>query len=205
MPAGFVNARSKEELLSLFGSVKDEFIAAYDPDGNTDFDKMLTLVNTDKVWAEPARFTARAFAAKGAPAYVYLFSYVSPSMQQRMRYGAAHASEIPYVFGSITGRNGAAVAPRDLEVARMMNTYWANFAKTCDPNGRGLPVWPVYDPTKGEVFEFRQDGSAASAPDQRKARLDVMERKSQDRPCGLTCIATTPSKVVAAMKRQSAN
>ncbi len=36
-------------------------------------------------------------------------------------------------------------------------------------------------------------------------RLEVMVRKSQARPCGLTCMATTPSKVVAARKRQSAN
>ena len=81
VPAGFVNANSKEELLSLFGSLRDEAIAVYDPDGTTDFAEMLTMVNTDKVWAEPARFTARAFAAKGAPAYIYLFSYVSASMQ----------------------------------------------------------------------------------------------------------------------------
>jgi len=97
VPAGFVNASSKEELLSQFVSVKSEMSAAYDPDGATDFARMLTLVNTDKVWAEPGRFTARAFAAKGTPAYIYLFSYVSPSMQGRMRFGAAHGSEIPYV------------------------------------------------------------------------------------------------------------
>ena len=64
VPAGFVNANSKEELLSLFGSLRDEAIKAYDPDGTTEFAKMLTMVNTDKVWAEPARFTARAFVAK---------------------------------------------------------------------------------------------------------------------------------------------
>ena len=69
VPAGFVNATSKDELLGLFGSTKLDAKAAYDPDGNTEFPKMLTMVNTDKVWAEPARFTARAFAAKGAPAY----------------------------------------------------------------------------------------------------------------------------------------
>lgn len=179
VPAGFVNARSKEELLSLFGSVKDEFISAYDPDGNTDFAKMLTLVNTDKVWAEPARFTAGTFVARGAPAYLYLFSYVPASMQGRMRFGAPHASEIAYVFDNLRDRNGFTVAAKDKEVARMMNTYWANFAKTGDPNGKGLPVWPVYDPKKGEVFEFRQDGSAASALDQRRARLDVIEKAVQ--------------------------
>ncbi|TMI90418.1 MAG: carboxylesterase family protein, partial [Bacteroidetes bacterium] len=117
VPAGFVNARSKEELLNLFGSLKDEAKRVYDVGDTTDFAKMLTMVNTDKVWAEPARFTARAFVAKGTPAYVYLFSYVSPSMQQMMRYGAAHASEIPYVFNNLIGRNGAAVPPMDHEVA----------------------------------------------------------------------------------------
>src|SRR5678815_1232049 len=92
VPSGFVNANSKEELLSLFGSLKNKAIAVYDPDGTADFARMLTMVNTDKVWAEPARFTASAFVAKGVPAFIYLFSYVSPSMQGRMRYGASHAS-----------------------------------------------------------------------------------------------------------------
>ncbi|MBD2701552.1 carboxylesterase family protein [Spirosoma sp. BT702] len=176
VPAGFINARSKEELLTLFPDVKEELTTAYASASNDDFAKMLTLVNTDKVWAEPARFTARAFVAKGAPAYVYLFSYVSPSMQQRMKYGAAHASEIPYVFDNLRERNGVTVAPKDKEVAQLMNTYWANFARTGDPNGKGMPPWPVYDPKKSEVFEFRADGSAANTPDDRKARLDVMEK-----------------------------
>lgn len=176
VPAGFVNAQSKADLLTLYAGVKDELVAAYDPDNTTDFARMLTLVNTDKVWAEPARFTARAFVAKGAPAYLYLFSYVSPSMQERMRFGAAHASEIPYVFDNLRERNGLTVAPKDRDVARLMNTYWVNFAKTGSPNGPGLPAWPVYDPAKGEVFEFRPDGSAGNAPDGRKRRLDVMEK-----------------------------
>jgi para-nitrobenzyl esterase len=142
---------------------------------------MLTLVNTDKVWAEPARFTARAFVARGVSAYVYLFSYVSDSMRQRMRYGAPHASEISYVFDNLRGRNPNAVTPRDQEVAWMMSNYWANFAKTGDPNGNGLPKWPVFDSKKNDIFEFRTDGSAGSGPDQRKARLDVMEKAANKR------------------------
>jgi para-nitrobenzyl esterase len=178
VPAGFVNARSKEELLAQFTPLKDEMLKAYDSDGTTDFAKMLSLVNTDKVWAEPARFTARSFVAKGAPAYLYLFSYVPTALQARMRFGAAHASEIGYVFDNLRDRNGVTIAPKDKEVARLMNTYWANFAKTGNPNGKGLPQWPVYDPKKNEVFEIRQDGSAAAGPDERKARLDVIEKAS---------------------------
>ena len=178
VPRGFVNANSKEELLSFFGDFKDEASKAYDPEGNKEFDEMLTMVNTDYVWAEPARLTARAFEAKGAPAYLYLFSYVSPSMKQWMRFGAGHASEIPYVFDNLRERNGATIAPEDREVAKMMNTYWANFAKTGNPNGKGLPEWPVYDAKKNEVFEFKSDGSAGVISDFRKARLDVMEKKA---------------------------
>jgi para-nitrobenzyl esterase len=176
VPAGFINANSKEELLSLFGALKDEGKAVYDPDGKADFAGMLSLVNTDKVWAEPARFTARAFAAKGAPAYIYLFSYVPVAMQERLRFGAPHASEIAYVFNNLSARRGGAPTPKDQEVAKLMNAYWANFAKTGNPNGSGLPKWPVYDSKKDEIIEFQLDGTPVGKPDPKKARLDVIEK-----------------------------
>ncbi|MGN7203164.1 carboxylesterase/lipase family protein [Pedobacter sp. SAFR-022] len=152
--AGFINANSKAELFELFGDRADEAKAIYDADGTTDFAKMRTMVITDKVWAEPARFTAKAFALKKVPSYVYLFSYVSPSMKQRMRFGAAHASEIPYVFDNLSSWNGATIAPKDKEVAKMMNTYWVNFAKTGNPNGNGVPEWPGYAPNEARVMEI---------------------------------------------------
>jgi len=47
VPAGFVNAKPKEESLFMFGNVKDEMTKAYDPDENTEFSETLSLVNTD--------------------------------------------------------------------------------------------------------------------------------------------------------------
>jgi para-nitrobenzyl esterase len=173
----FVNASSsKEELFSLFGGLKDEAKAAYDPDGKKEFAEVQTRFNTDKVWAEPARFTANIFAAKGDPSYIFLFSYVPASMKQRMPFGPGHGTDISFAFDNLRAPNGATVAPEDKEVARMMNGYWVNFAKTGNPNGTGLPKWPVYSPKKNEIIDIQSDGKPVGKPDPRKARLDVIEK-----------------------------
>jgi para-nitrobenzyl esterase len=173
----FVNSSSsKEELFSLFGKLEDEAKAAYDPDGNKEFAEVITRFNTDKVWAEPARFTASMFAAKGDPAYIFLFSYVPASMKARMPFGPGHGTDISFAFDNLRAPNEATVAPEDKEVARMMNAYWVNFAKTGNPNGTGLPQWPVYSPEKNEILDIQSDGKPVGKTDPRKARLDVIEK-----------------------------
>ncbi len=100
-------------------------------------------------------------------------------MRERVRFGAFHGLEIGYVFNNLSSRNGTEVDPEDQEVARMMNTYWVNFAKRGDPNGEGLPNWPAFDQQKDQLLEFRPDGSAVATPDPKKARLDATEKAAR--------------------------
>lgn len=133
VPGGFIRAKDKEELIRLFGDHQQEAMDAYDAH-NQSFQQLMTQVTTDKVWAEPARFTARTLTADGKDAYVYQFGYVPASMHGRTT-GAWHGSEIPYVFGNLNTRWGAGDATSDDKtVSAIMQTYWVNFAKTGDPD-----------------------------------------------------------------------
>lgn len=172
------NAKTKEELFASFGEFEAEAKAAFDPKGNKSFDEVITKFNTDWVWGEPARFTARAFVAKRGPAYMYQFGYVPPAWRERARFGAGHGSEVSFVFNTLNARRGnpGEATPEEKELARIMNTYWANFAKTGNPNGKGLPSWPQYDVQKEEILDIDLDGKAVAKPDPRKARLNVIEK-----------------------------
>jgi para-nitrobenzyl esterase len=174
-----VRARSKDELFARYGHWSAEAKAAYDPDGTTELATLVQRADDDFGQAEPARFAADAFAAKGSLVYLYRFSYVQTSMREQMRAGTPHGGEIAYVFGTLSGGRGGAPTPEDLSVSFLAQSYWVNFAKTGDPNGPGLPTWPRHVADDGQIFEFRPDGSAGAGPDSRKARLDVTRKATE--------------------------
>ena len=147
------------------------------------FDEVITKFNTDWVWGEPARMTARSFVAKRAPTYMYQFGYVPAPVRARAPYGAGHGSEVSFVFNTLNARWGAPAeaTAEEKELARIMNTYWANFAKTGNPNGKDLPVWPLYDTQKEEILDIDLDGKALGIPDPRKARFNVIEKAFKQR------------------------
>lgn len=174
----FVNtSSSKEELFSLFGELESEAKAAFDPDGKKEFAEVITKFNTDWVWGEPARMTARTFIANGEPAYIYDFGYVPVPMRERSRFGAGHGAEVSFVFNTLNVRRGTTEpTPEEKNLAQTMNAYWTNFARTGNPNGKGLPVWPIYNTQKEEILDIDLDGKPVGRPDPRKARLDVVEK-----------------------------
>ena len=170
-----IKATTKQQFFARFGQWSAQAKAAYDPDGSAELAALVARANDDFGQAEPARFAANAFAANGSPVYLYRFAYVQAAMREQMRNGAPHGGEIGYVFGTLAARPGTTLTAEDQAVSRMAQSYWVNFARTGDPNGNGLPVWPRHDPKKDVIFEFRPDGSAGVGPDVRKARLDVTQ------------------------------
>lgn len=84
-----------------------------------------------------------------APVYLYRFDFATP-MLRLLRLGAAHATELPYVWGNLvagpkdpTFKLGGLKAGRT--VSARMRTRWLNFAAEHTPAGpAGDPVWRPY-------------------------------------------------------------
>jgi para-nitrobenzyl esterase len=45
-----------------------------------------------------------------------------------------------------------------------MSSYWVNFAKTGDPNGPGLPMWPAFSPSAQNAMIFDTMSGARPLP-----------------------------------------
>ena len=86
-----------------------------------------------------------------APVYLYRFDYSTPIMRLLL-VGAAHATELPYVWGTlgapkdVTLKLGGAKAAK--AVSKRIRTRWANFAANAKPNGLpDDPEWTPYQET----------------------------------------------------------
>jgi para-nitrobenzyl esterase len=117
-----------------------------------------------------ARSASAALADQGVPVYAYRFSYVAESVGQP---GAQHATDIPFFFDTQAIKYAERTTARDNAMGRIISAYLANFAKTGNPNGAGLPEWPRYDRAKDEIVDFTDNGKAVAQKDPWGAEMDA--------------------------------
>ncbi|MGR4866592.1 carboxylesterase/lipase family protein [Caulobacter sp. LARHSG274] len=143
-----------EEFLKLYPATTDDEAARQNNEAIHDNSQISTYL-----WAR--QWTRDT----GKPVFTYWWAHATPGPDHDTR-GAYHGSEIFYVFNSLN-KVDLPWTDEDRRIADLMSSYWANYAKTGDPNGAGLPIWPRFDPDKPVVMvlgdQFRPTPIAGGA------------------------------------------
>ena len=140
-----------DEVLKLYpGATQDEVI------------KSATALASDRFIAYSTWKWADLHSQTGTrPVYRYVFSTprppeVKPSPNKNplppAMVGASHASEIEFALGNLSYDKVYAWTPDDYKVSATIESYFANFIKTGNPNGKGLPKWEPN--TNGSPVKF---------------------------------------------------
>jgi para-nitrobenzyl esterase len=87
--------------------------------------------------------------------------------------GAGHGAEIPYIFKHLDQNPERQYTDDDRRLSEMMAKYWTNFARNGNPNGEGLPEWPVFKENKQTVIYL--NGTPKSGPVPNLDKLKLME------------------------------
>ena len=85
-------------------------------------------------------------------------------------HGSPHGQEVAYVFEHLNPSDPFATKT-DTTISDAMATYWTNFAKHGDPNGKGLPKWPAFSDAKPVVMYFSQTVHTGPVPSAKSLKV----------------------------------
>jgi para-nitrobenzyl esterase len=108
----------------------------------------LGAVGTDAIFACPA-LTMDRDLSRFTPTFAYEFNdehaperFLPPV--SGFSYGAAHASELQYLFHLNESEFPGPLTPQQQRLSASMQRYWTNFARSGSPSGSGEPAWPRF-------------------------------------------------------------
>lgn len=172
-------------LRDQYGNQADALLTAYARELDASTRTAGQAIAADRNFTWQMRAWARAVGETN-DVYLYFFSHAPPVFRLympdrphldypagRRGAGAYHSGDLAYAFGNV-GLVGVDWNARDRELSDQMSQYWANFAKTGDPNGEGLPTWPRYDRDGEPALEFATYGTAATSK-VRETKLDLFD------------------------------
>lgn len=168
-----------------FGGAQASLMQLYKPASDVDAHHAGEQLWTDWLFLQGTRGMLRAVAEKNPKTYQYQFTRVN-GVGHRLKWGSFHASEIPYVFGTLPDSaygtvpmlfgdfsvDASSYNETDDRLSEAMSAAWVRFAKTGDPNGPGIPRWPAFAAGSESYLEFGDEVRVRGQL--RRAQLDAM-------------------------------
>jgi len=161
-------ANYKNALKAQFGDMTDEIFKAYGIETDEDVmnQKGFDLVS-DLFTGFPTWKVCDYHAKSGLPVYRYHYMHPRPQQSEKMgdkvaalaggvrektaeekkaaqpqiAPGAVHSADIEYAMGTLDTNEYYDWTDDDRAISKLFLTYYANFCKTGNPNGEGLPQW----------------------------------------------------------------
>ena len=109
-------------------------------------------------------------SAQKAAVYMYYFTWRSPVHDGKLK--TFHTLEIPFVTDNVDNGTSMTGTGQDRYALQdKMSAAWAAFARTGNPNHKGLPTWPKFNPTQRATMIFNNECKVVNDPngEERKA------------------------------------
>jgi para-nitrobenzyl esterase len=154
--------RFEKAVRSTYGSHADAILMAYPHSTEADATRAAKFLRRDAgtAWGHWTWANLQSSHGKGK-VFVYYFdkpTAVTPD-------GSAHGADVPLVFGNEDHwLTKIPWTDRERALSKQLQSYWANFAKTGDPNGPGLPEWPPYAGTNPQVMRLGAKAEPGPVP-----------------------------------------
>ena len=122
---------------------------------------------TDSWFVQPARKLLNGMTQLSSPVFQYQFSREN---REFPRLGASHAIDLRYVFNTLEDKEKR---PEDQALANSVTDNWVQFARTGDPNKKGLPQWPNYTDKHRAYLDINHEIS--TGVDLKQEACDVLD------------------------------
>lgn len=174
--ASFSREKTPEEFIAgvkaRYGKFADELIKAY-PVGASVVPKTARDLARDAAFGWQTWIWARLQSQTGKSKVFYYYFDQHPDYPEgspQFGYGSPHGQDVAYVFQHLDASNPQ-ISKTDLEISNAMGTYWTNFAKYGDPNGKGMPVWPAFSDGNLQVLYFSQTPHTGPVPSEESLKV----------------------------------
>ena len=189
----------KNAMKAQFGDMTDEIFEAYGitADGDVMSQKGFDLVS-DLFTGFPTWKACDYNAKTGLPVYRYHYMHPRPQVSAKMgdktgalaggvrekteeekkaqqpsiAPGAVHSADIEYAMGTLDTNEYYDWQEEDYAISKLFLSYYANFCKTGNPNGEGLPQWTAITKDNldaAPVMKIDVESKEVASPEREKA------------------------------------